>query len=212
MSQAHRLGQRISVLRRQPGRLSLGLPPELDAHATALVTALRAGTGMVRVDFDAGQRHLQLDYLASLLTPGQVAGRVFALLETLPPLNGHPEAAAMAAGAGDEAVSVALADGEAAGPLEGALAGLRATLQAALGKAADVLPAGLPERLQPLLNSALTEKALTNFANDVLAFYLIKVHWDLISRRWLQQPLAHSQAWLSVFYLVFLLVRYRKSP
>jgi hypothetical protein len=75
------------------------------------------------------------------------------------------------------------------------------------------VPAGsLRARFQPMVESALTEKAVTNFFNDIVAFYLIKVHWDLITKRWLQNPLANSNAWLTTFYLVFLLVRYRKRP
>jgi hypothetical protein len=72
-------------------------------------------------------------------------------------------------------------------------------------------PAGsLQAKVQPILASALTEKAIINFFNDLVAFYLIKAHWDLITKRWLQQPLAHSNAWMTTFYLIFLLVRYRK--
>lgn len=69
----------------------------------------------------------------------------------------------------------------------------------------------LGQRLQGLVQGALTERAAINFLNDILAFYLIKVHWDLITRRWLKEPLKFANAWLTVFYLVFLLVRYRKQ-
>ena len=45
-------------------------------------------------------------------------------------------------------------------------------------------PAGtLQARLQPILKGALTEKAAVNFLNDVLMFYLIQVHWDLITKQ-----------------------------
>ena len=62
-----------------------------------------------------------------------------------------------------------------------------------------------------MLANALTEKAIINFLNDLVAFYLVKVHWELISQRWLKDPVKNANAWLTVFYLVFLLVRYRKS-
>ena len=77
--------------------------------------------------------------------------------------------------------------------------------------AAPAPEGSLQARLQPIVESALTEKAITNFFNDIVAFYLIKVHWELITKRWLQNPLANSNAWLTTFYLVFLLVRYRKT-
>ena len=62
-----------------------------------------------------------------------------------------------------------------------------------------------------MLANALTEKAIINFLNDLVAFYLVKVHWELISQRWLKDPVRHANAWLTVFYLMFLLVRYRKA-
>jgi len=73
------------------------------------------------------------------------------------------------------------------------------------------LIAATPKRFQSLVESATTDKALTNFLNDVVAFYLIKVHWDLIVERWLKDPVKYANAWLTVFYLVYLLVRYRKT-
>jgi hypothetical protein len=69
----------------------------------------------------------------------------------------------------------------------------------------------LQAKLQPVVASALTEKAIINFLNDLVAFYLIKAHWDLISQRWLKEPLKYRNAWATVFYFVFLLVRYRKQ-
>jgi hypothetical protein len=73
------------------------------------------------------------------------------------------------------------------------------------------LIAAAPERFRPLVESATTEKAVTNFFNDIVAFYLIKTHWDLIVKYWIKDPVKFGNAWLTVFYLVFLLVRYRKS-
>lgn len=62
-----------------------------------------------------------------------------------------------------------------------------------------------------VFNPALVnERAVINFANDVLAFYLIRVHWNRITQQWLRFPGHHADVWLAVFYLTFLLVRYRK--
>lgn len=64
---------------------------------------------------------------------------------------------------------------------------------------------------QKVFNPALVnERAIINFANDVLAFYLIRVHWNKITQQWLRFPGRHADVWLAVFYLTFLLVRYRK--
>lgn len=66
-------------------------------------------------------------------------------------------------------------------------------------------------RGKPMLQSMLSEKAIISFLNDIVVFYLIKVHWELISQKWLKQPLKFLNAWMTVFYLVFLLVRFRKQ-
>jgi hypothetical protein len=50
-----------------------------------------------------------------------------------------------------------------------------------------------------------------HFVNDLVAFYLIRVHWDRITHQWLPKPWAHRYQWLAVVYLTFLLVRHRKS-
>lgn len=64
----------------------------------------------------------------------------------------------------------------------------------------------------PWVQSAFSERAVINFLNDLVVFYLIKVHWDLITQKWLKQPFKYRNAWLTSFYLVFQLVRYRKQP
>lgn len=56
-----------------------------------------------------------------------------------------------------------------------------------------------------------TERFSINFLNDLVSFYLIKLHWDRITKEWLKQPLKYRYQWLSLFYLVFLMVRYRKA-
>lgn len=103
--------------------------------------------------------------------------------------------------------------GQAARPAPTTASGRDAAQPADAGQSAGPDPAShdLGQRLQGLVQGALTERAAINFLNDILAFYLIKVHWDLITRRWLKEPLKFANAWLTVFYLVFLLVRYRKQ-
>lgn len=66
-------------------------------------------------------------------------------------------------------------------------------------------------RGKPILQGMLSEKAIISFFNDIVVFYLIKVHWELISQKWLKQPLKFLNAWMTIFYLVFLLVRFRKQ-
>ncbi|MEW5726392.1 MAG: hypothetical protein AB1918_01060 [Pseudomonadota bacterium] len=50
-----------------------------------------------------------------------------------------------------------------------------------------------------------------HFVNDLVAFYLIRVHWERITRQWLPSPWTYRYQWMAVIYLTFLLVRHRKS-
>jgi len=61
------------------------------------------------------------------------------------------------------------------------------------------------------LPKGLDERTVINFLNDIAALYLVKIHWDLITKRWTQAPFTYRYEWLTVFYLVFLLVRSRKQ-
>jgi hypothetical protein len=56
-----------------------------------------------------------------------------------------------------------------------------------------------------------TERVIINFLNDLVSFYLIKLHWNKISHQWLKHPIKYRYQWFTVFYLIFLMVRYRKA-
>lgn len=96
--------------------------------------------------------------------------------------------------------------------------GARRLLQSAQAQLVPSQPADTsqaPGKLTPLRRALdpalLNEKAVINFANDIVAFYLIRIHWNLITQQWIKSPLRHADAWLTVFYFTFLLVRYRKG-
>jgi hypothetical protein len=201
------LAQRMVVRHREPGYLRLELPVEV-CYAAALArmaTELRQVVGVYRVTVDGRLRRLVVWYETHSCEVATIARRLKACLADLPVDEADHEAIHEP---GNLAASVP------------AINEFGVQAQRALGYARDTLerlrqpgaPAGsMQARLQPVFASALTEKAATNFLNDLVAFYLIKVHWELISKRWLQEPVKHVNAWLTVFYLVFLLVRYRKS-
>lgn len=206
------LAGRIVVRHREVGYLRLELPPELCHAATSALVeqALRGVDGVYRVGFDLASRRLSIRYDSHVCSAGDVARQLKALLgQVAPHLRAAPAAAASSDGealanhpfhvAGERAREVAR---QVAARAKGVFAALRT----------PAAPEGsLQAKLQPVLASALTEKAVINFLNDLVAFYLIKVHWELISQRWLKDPLKFRNAWLTIFYLVFLLVRYRKQ-
>lgn len=206
------LARRIVVRHREAGYLRLELPAEV-CHPTAAVAfdaVLRQVAGVYRVTFHAAQRRLVVSYDAHVCTAADVARALKACLCALPEGEAGGDPVIVSAGAAAplaERVTLALQDAarqarRAFGQLRRGLEGLRQP---------KARPGSLQARLQPMLANALTEKAIINFLNDLVAFYLVKVHWELISQRWLKDPVKNANAWLTVFYLMFLLVRYRKS-
>ncbi len=197
MKQAAELAQRILVVHREPGYLRLELPAEIcgETAVAAIEAGMQSLTGLHSAAVDRGWQRISIRYDATAQSTAGVARHLFGLLPSLP------------------REEMPGAEAQPSSPLN-----LNSGIQPLLDKLKSlILPAGeapdgsLQARFQPVVESALTEKAITNFFNDIVAFYLIKTHWDLITKRWLQNPVAHSNAWLTVFYLVFLLVRYRKT-
>jgi len=183
----------IQVLQREEGYLRLRLPGPLrtpDFGAT-LESSLKALSGVTRTSWLTVEGKLAVRFDPQRLTHADVARRIKALLPIEPPADIPAAPTASVAPLPAETTIVGLAE---------RLEDLRAKLIAAT-----------PERFRPLIESASTEKAVTNFFNDIVAFYLIKTHWDLITKYWIKDPVKFSNAWLTVFYMVFLLVRYRKS-
>ncbi len=154
-------------------------------------------TGIASAALDIGRQRISIRYDAARLTTVQVARQLFDVLDALPSEPVTAKAGAAATASGWE-----LSDG---------IQPLLDKIKTLIIPAAPAPEGSLQARFQPMVESALTEKAITNFFNDIVAFYLIKVHWELITKRWLQNPVANSNAWLTTFYLVFLLVRYRKT-
>jgi hypothetical protein len=179
----------IQVLQRDSGYLRLQLPASLRSVAigAALESSLKSLPGVQRSTWLTAEGKLAIRFDSAIATHADVARRVKAVLSQQP----QSETA--------EAASEATA----------------AEANPSLGARAEALREKLisaaPARFRPLVDSATTEKAITNFTNDIVVFYLIKTHWDLITKFWLKDPVKYGNAWLTVFYLVFLLVRYRKS-
>ncbi len=66
---------------------------------------------------------------------------------------------------------------------------------------------GKKKRPEILQNS---EKTAIDFFNDVLILYLIKTHWHIITQHWIARPYRYRHEWLTVFYMMYLLLRSRR--
>ena len=63
---------------------------------------------------------------------------------------------------------------------------------------------GLKKKPEILANP---EKTLITFFNDVLVLFLIKIHWKLITKKWLLEPIKYRYQWITIFYLMYLFIR-----
>lgn len=180
----------IEVLERTAGYLRLRLPLALrhPAAGATIEKSLAALPGVQRVTLLTAEGRLAVRFDPRVASHAVIAVRLKSLLAELPQAE-TPAASSEAPAAASPAPSLVERVGEMRGKL--------------------ILAA--PERFRPLVESATTEKAVTNFFNDIVAFYLIKVHWDMIVKQWIKDPVKYGNAWLTVFYLVFLLIRYRKT-
>jgi hypothetical protein len=202
---AQTLSRKIAVRHREAGHIRFALPAAICSASAAntIRTTLHAQAGVYRVTLYAGDGKLSVFYDEHVCKVHDVARALFASLQAIPAEPASGEAAATPLPPASEQLSTSVAS------MEASARRLLDRLMRQMSRYRQLR--GIQTRVQPVLESALTEKAITNFLNDLLAFYLIRVHWDLITQRWLREPLKFRNAWLTVFYLVFLLVRYRKN-
>lgn len=200
------LARQIVVRYRGDGHVRFALPAALcgEPHASTLEEALRGLAGVYRVTLYRRQGKLSVFFDRHACTLHDVARGLHGALRA--------PAAQMQRAATVVAVAQKL---RVAGPLQW----LKEHSERGRAKIAEWQAKGrllsqfaaLQIQNQPALREALTEKAAINFFNDIVVFYLIKVHWEMITQKWLKHPLQYRNAWASTFYLVFLLVRYRKQ-
>lgn len=54
------------------------------------------------------------------------------------------------------------------------------------------------------------EKMVIDFLNDILVLFLIRLHWDHITKEWIPRPFKYRYEWMAVFYMIYLLMRSRR--
>lgn len=196
--------RRFLLRLREPGHLRFDLPVELcdSANAGMLATALMRHDGVYRVLAFVRSGKLSIRYDTVALTEGQVFKILAAEVTALP---AKAKAVATAAesgglrGIGQRLQNLSVARWGQEKLQQGRLAA-RAVQQLALLKSGRSAPLPFDAKEWGI-----------HFINDLVAFYLIRVHWTRITQQWLPNPLAFRYQWLTIIYLTFILVRYRKA-
>ncbi|TAN49276.1 MAG: cation transporter [Methylococcaceae bacterium] len=183
------LKRQVVVRYRAPGHVRFQLPTALCGGACGeyLLTALRAVDGVYRVDVYPGQGKLSIRYREPSCDFIRVARALNWAID----------------GGGSLLVAAAQLPSRPAW-LRGKYQEVKETWQAVqVLKRRVALQAGAtPEQ---------RERFVLEFLNDVLVFYLTKVHWNAITTLWMRNPWRHRYEWLATFYMVYLLVRWRRS-
>ncbi|RAU20329.1 hypothetical protein CU669_18970 [Paramagnetospirillum kuznetsovii] len=203
-ARARALWQAMTIRHRSTGHVRFDLPEPLRAPeaAAVLIGGLAAVDGIYRVHVFLGAGKLSIRWMEDVCTLGHIARVLAGLvgeaadLDRVPPA---PDEARLEPGWRERLMQTA--------PLRA----VRARYDDLKAKA-DMLSRIVAIKTgKPVPGGIDVQEWTIHFLNDLVAFYLIRQHWDRIIGQWLPKPWAHRYQWLTVVYLTFLLVRYRKG-
>lgn len=193
--------QKQFVLRyREEGHIRFQIPAKFceSATAKALTQALLKLDGVYRVKLYSGQKKLSIRYQETVCDFKTLATLLFQIIADL-------EQQAVTEGKAISPISAIHYKVQKLGVgkwFSQKIEDAKETLEAAK----IVTKIGLKNR-KALFNDP--EKAMMDFFNDMLVLFLIKLHWERITKEWIPNPLKHRYEWLAVFYMFFLLMRSR---
>lgn len=195
------ISQQVQLRYRSEGHLRFALPAVLRAPEMAgqLVAGLQSMEGIYRVDLYGRQGKLSIRYLGTVCDFGAVVRRLYALVNQL-------------AGRAAQTVRPAAtsrADEPRAAGLPVAGSGLGPWVRDKLQEARETVAAMgiMLSRGFRALNQR--PRWVTEFLNDLLMLYLIKIHWHHILTLWLPNPWRYRYEWAATFYLIYLSVQSR---
>lgn len=195
--------QKEFVLRyRAEGHVRFQIPVRvcnLDA-AKALTDGVYEITGVYRVNLFRNQHKLSIRFIESVCDFNKLAGQLVLLLQTLDEKGALKPKPALK----PEHWTDKLDDFKAARWAKEKYQDAKETVEAAK----IITRVGL-KKPKAFINDP--EKATIDFLNDILVIFLIKMHWERITKHWLVMPLKHRYEWMALFYMFFLLVRSRKK-
>ena len=201
------LWQAVVVRHRGPGHVRFDLPaPLLSADAVAILeSGLRRIDGVYRVFLFPGQGKLSIRWSEEVCSIADIARVLAALVGRI------AEGGAAPAGARPGLLRRITQAAPLARWRNDTLTRLRARYDDLRAKG-EVL-----SKLMALKSGGKTalpfdaKDWFIHFANDLVVFYLIRLHWERIVGQWLPRPWTFRYQWMTVVYLVFLLVRFRKA-
>ncbi len=193
--------QQVVLRYRSEGHLRFDLPASLREPGSGepLVEGLQAIEGIYRVELRERQGKLSIRYLATVCDFAAVVRKLHALIGEL---AGRPQAAPSCCSAQPSA-------SRAVQQAPGSESGLKRWLREKAQEAKETT-----EALGILASAGLEAlnqrpRWLTEFFNDLLMLYLIKLHWHHILYLWLPNPWRHRYEWMATFYLIYLSVQAR---
>ena len=194
------LQQQVTLRYRSEGHLRFALPAALCTQemAESLVAGLESMEGVYRVDLYGGQGKLAIRYLGAICDFQAVVRRLNALIGEL-------------AGRVVEIVRpVRATTGGDTRPTASPGSALRPWLRGKLEEASETV-----EAMRIMLArgfATLSDRRprwISEFLNDLLMLYLIKLHWHSIITLWLPNPWTYRYEWAATFYLIYLSVQAR---
>lgn len=208
MAATPEIARAITVLHRAAGHLRFRLPPALarEPAAAHLEQALLALAGVRRAVVDRDHAKLAVHFDARAQAPGDI-GRALLAAATQAAALPPPAAQAAPRRRTGRAVPWLKHQAQAMRQRYARLAS-RARLVAGAARGELTKRSPLARVLAPEI---LNERAVLSLLNDITALYLIKIHWSLITQRWLRAPWAYRYEWLTIVYLTYLFVRFRRQ-
>ena len=199
--------QKAFILRyRSEGHIRFQVPSEIcQAHlAKALTDGLLAIDGVYRVQLYRSQQKLSIRYQESVCDFQALAKQLYQLLNDLEKAEPKPETVSSRFNTWREKAKHKFQNLKATRWAKEKYTDAQETVQAAkiIGKLGMKKPQAF---------IADPEKAAIDFFNDILVIFLIKLHWEDITQKWLLKPLKHRYEWMALFYMFFLLVRSRRK-
>jgi len=189
--------QQVVLRHRSEGHLRFDLPAPLRQPGASerLVPELQAIEGVYRVELRERQGKLSIRYLATVCDFAAMVKRLHALIGELAAAKPQPSCCSAQASA-HRAVQA-----------QNTTSPLKRWFREKAEEARETTHALMILAKSGLKAMERRPRWVTEFMNDLLMLYLIKIHWHHILYLWLPNPWRHRYEWMATFYLIHLSVQ-----